>query len=242
MTGFEPVASRVWAVCSNQLSYTGINAWTMEPATGLEPVTSSLPTKCSTDWATRAKWWGCLDSNQGTWKERIYSPPQLPLCHTPIFSSFPRTLVVVFSSAKTYTFVSFSWLNLVHERKHITTEFYSCQPLPLNRAYPYHISTIISAIMILLSFFLHVVGLIYIVLLRDALCVKKPSISSAFLDIALSTRQVNYVSCGVPLPTRPYMKATPLCQVYQHVPCYYPPFVERTKPEVSLTVGAVLAV
>lgn len=34
------------------------------------------------------RWWGCLDSNQGTQRERIYSPPQLPLCHIPIpFSS-----------------------------------------------------------------------------------------------------------------------------------------------------------
>ncbi len=31
------------------------------------------------------EWWGCLDSNQGTQRERIYSPPQLPLCHIPIF-------------------------------------------------------------------------------------------------------------------------------------------------------------
>ncbi len=36
------------------------------------------------------RWWGCLDSNQGTQRERIYSPPQLPLCHIPIpFSSAP---------------------------------------------------------------------------------------------------------------------------------------------------------
>jgi hypothetical protein len=33
------------------------------------------------------EWWGCLDSNQGTQRERIYSPPQLPLCHIPIFRS-----------------------------------------------------------------------------------------------------------------------------------------------------------
>ena len=34
---------------------------------------------------TGMEWWGCLDSNQGTQRERIYSPPQLPLCHIPIF-------------------------------------------------------------------------------------------------------------------------------------------------------------
>ncbi len=53
------------------------------------------------------EWWGCLDSNQGTQRERIYSPPQLPLCHIPIpFSSTtcqrkPRRRA--YSCHKTYT-------------------------------------------------------------------------------------------------------------------------------------------
>ena len=68
----------------------------MELITGLEPVTSYLPSKCSTAelyepelqypnlrWRIK-KWWRRLDSNQRTRREQIYSLPPLttrPLLH-----------------------------------------------------------------------------------------------------------------------------------------------------------------
>ena len=56
--GLEPRTNRLWAGCSNQLSYWSIWNWPpnhrrsiMAPPTGLEPVTSWLTVMRSTDWA-----------------------------------------------------------------------------------------------------------------------------------------------------------------------------------------------
>lgn len=71
------------------------------------------------------RWWGCLDSNQGTQRERIYSPPQLPLCHIPIpFSS--RCSGLLLTAAEGIIRYGQEVVNVIHlaGRIHITVSPY----------------------------------------------------------------------------------------------------------------------
>ena len=51
LRGLEPRTDRLWAGCSNQLSYRSIS---LKPMNGLEPLTCWLQISCSANWATSA--------------------------------------------------------------------------------------------------------------------------------------------------------------------------------------------
>ena len=51
LRGLEPGTDRLWAGCSNQLSYRSIS---LKPMNGLEPLTCWLQISCSANWATSA--------------------------------------------------------------------------------------------------------------------------------------------------------------------------------------------
>ena len=61
LQGLEPRTDRLWAGCSNQLSYRSIS---LKPMNGLEPLTCWLQISCSANWATSAYYTAQLICNQ----------------------------------------------------------------------------------------------------------------------------------------------------------------------------------